>query len=126
MTNAEALLWLHVITVVSLVAFKIGVLLVGYLLGRLGHDLLIKGVSGEFKFKSALAGSTADLISSSPGVFFILMATALIAIAVIKDKPFASTMTERTLQSLGELPADPAAQGPPPALPPTPTTEPKP
>nr|MDJ0666677.1 hypothetical protein [Desulfobacterales bacterium] len=70
-----------------------------------GHDLLIKGVSGDFKFSTEFKGSKADLVSASPGIFFILMATILIAIGVIKDKPFGTRVTERTITTQAESPA---------------------
>ncbi|MBI5016432.1 MAG: hypothetical protein HZB55_13210 [Deltaproteobacteria bacterium] len=115
----------HVVTVGSLVVFKLAVLVVGYLLAKLGHDLLIKGVSGEFKFKAEFQGTKADLISASPGIFFILMATILIAIGILKDKPFATrvTSTSTSLQSGGERPLEPRPPDGKPSLPPAPPKE---
>ncbi len=98
-------IWYHVVTVGGLILFKLAVLVVGYLIARLGHDLLIKGVSGDFKFSTEFKGSKADLVSASPGIFFILMATILIAIGVIKDKPFGTRVTERTITTQAESPA---------------------
>ncbi len=109
----ERAIWYHVVTVVSLVVFKLAVLVIGYLIARLGHDLLIKGVSGEFKFRTEFKGTKADLVSASPGVFFILMATILIAIGVIKDKPFATKVTEKQIETAGERGSQEAAGGKP-------------
>ncbi|MFQ5633505.1 MAG: hypothetical protein ACE5I1_32460 [bacterium] len=95
-------IWYHVVTVVSLVTFKIVVVFVGYLIGKLGYELLIKGVSGEFKFHTEFKGSKADLVSASPGIFFILMATILIAIGILKDKPFETVISERIIRSAAE------------------------
>lgn len=95
-------IWYHVITVVSLLTFKLAVLFVGYLIAKLGHDLLIKGVTGEFKFQTKFKESTADLISASPGLFFIFMATVLIGIGIIKDKPLETTVTKRTISTSAE------------------------
>ena len=95
-------IWYHIVTVGSLILFKLCVLFVGYLIARLGYDLLLKGVSGAFHFHSQLKGSTADLVSASPGIFFIFMATILIAVGVIKDKPFETIVTMESLQSAGE------------------------
>lgn len=78
----------HAVTVGSILAFKISVLIVGYLIAKLGYSLLIKGVTGEFRFRAGIKGGSADLVSASPGLFFILMATILIGVAVFKDKPF--------------------------------------
>lgn len=95
-------IWYHVVTVVSLILFKLAVLFVGYLIAKLGYNLLVKGVSGEFKFHTEIKGTKADLVSASPGIFFILMATVLIAVGVLKDKPFETTVTERQIQSGAE------------------------
>jgi len=81
-------LWLHVATILPILTFKLAVLFVGYLIARLGYQLLVKGISGQFTFSANFRGGKADLVSASPGIFFILMATILIAIAVLKDKPF--------------------------------------
>ncbi|REL30107.1 hypothetical protein [Thalassotalea euphylliae] len=79
---------MHLITVGFVFFFKITTLLVGYLICRLGYDLLIKGVSGEFKFKGKLKGAKADLVSASPGVFFVFLGVVLLSVAVFVDKPF--------------------------------------
>lgn len=98
----EQAIWYHVVTVVSLVSFKLAVLFVGYLIAKLGHDLLVKGVTGQFKFHTEIKGTKADLVSASPGIFFILMAAILIAIGIVKDKPFQTKVTERIIRSAGE------------------------
>jgi len=98
----EVGIWYHMITVISLLSFKLAVLFVGYLIAKLGHDLLIKGVTGEFKFQTKFKDSTADLISASPGLFFILMATVLIGIGIIKDKPLETTVTTRSISTTAE------------------------
>lgn|GEM_PF-1724449 len=118
----ENAIWYHVVTVVSLVIFKLAVLVIGYLIARLGHDLLVKGVSGEFKFHTEFKGTKADLISASPGVFFILMATILIAIGVIKDKPFATKVTRTQIETAGERTGQ-DTPGNKPGLPPSPPKE---
>ncbi len=85
--------WLHIVTVAPIMIFKLSVLLVGYLIAKLGYSLLLKGITGEFKFKAEFKGHKADLVSASPGIFFILMATILITVAIVKDKPFETTYT---------------------------------
>ncbi len=89
----DQILWLHMVTVLSLLVFKLAVLGVGYLIARLGYELLVKGITGEFKFHTEFKGTKADLVSVSPGVFFIFLAVVLIAIGVIKDKPFETRFT---------------------------------
>ncbi len=84
----DSALWLHIVTVFPIMIFKLSVLIIGYLIARLGYNLLVKGISGEFNFKADLKGYKADVVSASPGIFFILMATILMAVGIIKDKPF--------------------------------------
>lgn len=115
--NPEQSIWYHVVTVGGLVLFKLAVLLVGYLLARLGHDLLLKGASGQFKFHTEFNGAKADLVSVSPGVFFVLMGTALIATAVIKDKPFQTQVTQSSTKSGGEHAPDSVPTNTKPVLP---------
>ncbi len=119
-------IYYHVVTVGGLISFKLAVLFVGYLIARLGHDLLIKGVTGEFKFHTDIKGTKADLASASPGVFFILMATVLIAIGVIKDKPFETRVTTTSLASGAEHQFKPGETGAKPTLPDSPQKENKP
>jgi hypothetical protein len=102
MSGVQQAIWYHLITVVSLLLFKLAVLFVGYLIAKLGYELLVKGVTGEFKFQTQYRGAKADLISASPGIFFILMATALLAIGVLKDKPFETTVTTGAVGTTGE------------------------
>lgn len=102
MNIPEQAIWYHIVTVVSLVTFKLAILFVGYLIAKLGHDLLVKGVTGQFKFHTEIKGTKADLVSASPGIFFILMAAILIAIGILKDKPFETRVTERIIRTGGE------------------------
>jgi hypothetical protein len=118
-------IWYHIVTVGALVLFKLCVLFVGYLIARLGHDLLIKGVSGSFQFHSQLKGATADLVSASPGLFFIFMAAVLIAVGVLKDKPFETTVTMESLQSAGERSVSEPARQQKPELPDAPPDNPE-
>lgn len=118
MDQSGVAIWYHIVTVSSLIIFKLAVLFVGYLIARLGHDLLIKGVSGQFKFHTEIKGTKADLVSASPGIFFILMATILIAVGVIKDKPFETKVTGRLIQSGAEQTVVPGPEKEKPELPP--------
>jgi len=51
---------------------KIVCFIIGYLIVRLGYKLLISGIKGEFKFTSEYKGIKGGLISSSPGLLFVL------------------------------------------------------
>jgi hypothetical protein len=74
----------HLVTGLLLWSYKIAILIIGYLFARMGYMLLIKGITGEFKFSAQLKGGKADLVSASPGIFFILMAAAIIAFGLYK------------------------------------------
>lgn len=95
----EQSIGLHLITVLSILSFKLAVLAVGYLITKMGYDLLLKGVTGEFKFKGSISGAKADLVGASPGLLFLLLGVFLIGFAVFKDKPFStSTSPEVSLE----------------------------
>lgn len=82
---------LHLITVLSILAFKMSALIIGYLVVKLGYELLVKGITGEFKFQGEIAGGKADLVSASPGLLFLLLGVLLMGTAVLKDNPFSTT-----------------------------------
>ena len=77
-------LYMYLVHVAAAGMFRLSVLIVGYLIAKLGYQLLLKGVTGEFRFQAQFKGFKSDVISASPGIFFILMATILIASTVIK------------------------------------------
>ena len=76
--------WNHIAIGFYLWSYKIITLFIGYLVAKLGYNLLIKGITGEFKFSAELKGTKADLASASPGIFFILMAAVIISIGLYK------------------------------------------
>ncbi len=126
MPLTDQAIWYHVVTVGALLVFKLAVLFVGYLIGKLGYELLVKGVTGQFKFQTEFKGAKADLVSVSPGLFFILMATILIAIGVIKDKPFETKVTSGSVQTAGEPGKEKRTADDKPILPANPQKETKP
>lgn len=65
---------------------KIVVFVLGYLTIKLGKELLVLGVKGEFQFSGKLAGTRADLRSASPGLLFLLLGIALIGYGIAVDK----------------------------------------
>jgi len=65
---------------------KLAALVIGYLLAKLGYELLSKGITGQFKFQSEFRGVKADLVSASPGTLFIVLAVALMVVAVGTEK----------------------------------------
>ena len=82
---------LHLITVISILSFKLSVLVIGYLIAKMGYELLVKGVTGEFKFKGSISGAKADLVGASPGLLFLLLGVVLLSMAVFKDKTFSTS-----------------------------------
>ena len=87
-------MWYAIIISFTIWSYKIFTLLVGYLFAKLGYNLLIKGVSGEFKFKCEIKGFKADLVSASPGIFFILMGTLIVGIILYKGLYLSTDLPE--------------------------------
>lgn len=125
MEDLSALIFLHLSTVLPLIIFKLSILIVGYLIAKLGYLLLLAGVKGEFKFHTKFKENVVDLISVSPGIFFIFMATIMISIGIIKDKPFETQYSKeiKTLSSSGGKGAAISNIGEKPKLPILPTTK---
>ena len=71
-----------------MVLLKLVCFIIGYLIIRLGYKLMVSGVKGEFKFTGETKGIKGGLISSSPGLLFVLLGTILIGYAMYVDKPF--------------------------------------
>ena len=78
------------------ITLKLVVSIIAYKIVKLGYDLLLRGVKGEFQFSGQIAGNKADLKSASPGLLFVLLGCAVMAIAITtkfpqkidyKDKP---------------------------------------
>ena len=84
--------FLHLTTVTGILLFKLSVLVVGYLICKLGYKLFIKGITGGFKLHANIEDSKLDLVSASPGLFFILMGAILIATSIIKDNNFITSI----------------------------------
>jgi hypothetical protein len=72
---------------------KIGAILGGIYCLYLGHDLLLKGVTGEFDFSFGFQGAKGRLASVSPGLFFVLIG-AIIIIFVVRAKETYKTSDE--------------------------------
>jgi len=72
---------------------KIAAILGGIYCLYLGHDLLLKGVTGEFDFSFGFQGAKGKLASASPGLFFVLIG-AIIIIFVVRAKETYKTSDE--------------------------------
>lgn len=78
--------------ILSITAMKICAFVVGYLIVKLGHDTLIKGVSGDIDFGFSGGGVETKLKSASPGAFFVLAGAAIIMWGLFVEKPITLTM----------------------------------
>jgi hypothetical protein len=73
---------------ISMLVLKVTAFVLGYLIVKLGHDTMIRGVTGEVDFGFSGSGFETKLKSASPGAFFILMGAAIIIWGIMVDKPF--------------------------------------
>ncbi len=87
----------YITSLVTVLILKITVLIIGYLIVRLGYDLLVKGVKGEFKFKGNFSGVKADLASASPGLLFLLLGVILICATVFIARPGKNNNVNRSI-----------------------------
>ena len=97
----------HLISAATALTAKLAMLIIGYKVTKLGHDLLVKGVTGEFKFSGSYNGAKGDLISASPGLLFLLLGVVVLAVAITKSVPFNTTVE----QQAGGAPVAGAAGG---------------
>lgn len=77
----------------SILVLKVTAFVLGYLIVRLGHDTLIKGVTGEIDFGFSGSGFKTKLKAASPGALFILMGAAIILWGLAVEKPMAIKMS---------------------------------
>ena len=54
----------------------------GYLIVKLGYNLMTDGIKGEFKFFAEFTKLKGGLISASPGLLFLLLGVILIGYAM--------------------------------------------
>jgi hypothetical protein len=87
-TTSIAITFMLAVAVLKLTAFVLG-----YLIVRLGHDTLIKGVSGAIDFGFKGGAVSAKLKSGSPGAFFVLAGGAIIAWGLFVQKPMEINFT---------------------------------
>jgi hypothetical protein len=73
--------------ILSVTAIKITAFVIGYLIVRLGHDTLIKGVTGDIDFGLEGKGLKTKLKAGSPGAFFVLAGAAIILWGLFVSKP---------------------------------------
>jgi len=76
----------HTLNVAAIVVAEIATLIIGFLLVRLGHDLLTRGVRGEFNFTGELKGWKLGLASASPGTLFALLGAVVVVATVFGSR----------------------------------------
>jgi hypothetical protein len=89
----------------SVLVLKITAFVLGYLIVRLGHDTLIKGVSGQIDFGFSGSGLRAKLKAASPGALFVLMGAAIILWGLTVQKPMEIKMLPSPQQTAPMGPA---------------------
>lgn len=77
-----------IVFMISVLALKVTAFVLGYLIVRLGHDTLIRGVTGEIDFGFSGSGFKTKLKAASPGALFVLMGAAIIFWGLAMQKPF--------------------------------------
>lgn len=77
--------------IIAVAAIKITAFVIGYLIVRLGHDTLVRGITGDIDFGIKRSDLEVKLISASPGAFFVLAGAAIIIWGLFVDKPFTAT-----------------------------------
>lgn len=70
------------------ITMKIAAIVIGYLIVRLGHDTLVRGITGDLDFGFKGSGVETKLKSASPGAAFVLAGAAIIVWALAVQKPF--------------------------------------
>lgn len=78
--------WLVVVAMILGISLKVICFLFGYLIVKIGAQLLRDGVTGEFKLKTQLSGFNSDLASASPGLLFLVIGAGLIGYAMYLPK----------------------------------------
>lgn len=97
--TTDPAIWLHIVTVMPILIFKITLLIIGYLITKLGYKLLVEGIKGPFKVTFKFKGFETNLVSGLPGIFFVLLAVLLMGYAVFKDMPFGTEISQSIRQS---------------------------
>jgi len=72
---------------ISILIMKVTAFILGYFIVKLGHDTLVRGISGDINFGFSGSGVKLKLKSASPGGFFVLMGSAIIMWSIFVQKP---------------------------------------
>lgn len=89
----------------SVTAIKITAFVLGYLIVRLGHDTLIKGITGEIDFGFTGQGVEAKLKAGSPGAIFIVAGAAIIIWGLTVERPMSLSLNPPVAEATVPAPA---------------------
>ena len=78
---------LTAIGIACILIIKITCFILGYKTVKLGYQLMKDGIKGEFNFSAGYNGIKGGLVSSSPGLLFLLLGILLIGYAIWVKKP---------------------------------------
>ncbi len=88
----------------SILTLKITAFVLGYLIVKLGHDTLIKGVTGQIDFGITGSGFNAKLKAASPGALFVLMGASIIIWGLTVQKPMSISAEPKRDQQVVSAP----------------------
>lgn len=80
--------YFYLVQIVLAFTIKVIALTIGYLIIRMGKELINDGIKGKFNFKANVKGFGADIYSASPGLLFVLLGVLLIISIVFIKKEF--------------------------------------
>lgn len=98
--------YISIAFMISVLILKITAFVLGFLIVKMGHNTLVRGITGEFDFGFSGSGFTTKLKSASPGLLFVLMGALIIIWSMAVEKPLEvasipSTTTETIIQTPG-------------------------
>lgn len=92
---------LGIMNTLAILLAEITTLVVGYLLVRLGFELIRDGAKGDFQFTGDLRGIKLGLASVSPGTLFALLGAVVIVVTLIQHRSANTAQATQGAQELG-------------------------
>lgn len=72
--------------IITILILKMTCIILGYKVVKLGYNLMIEGVNGNFNFTAEYKGIKAGLLSASPGLLFLTLGIGLMIFSIYVDK----------------------------------------
>lgn len=95
--------WEYTISFALIILLKIVCFILGYLTIKLGYRLINSGAKGQFKFSAKIGSIKGNLVSVSPGLFFVLLGVMLIGYAMYVEKGVEQQLTYAPHKKLNKL-----------------------